>query len=101
MRLACDANKPMKLLKIFRRRGAWPEQLTLRIEVEHESDGRWIVDVVDLPGVISSGATKDEARDNAAMLALRIIDERRQHGEDLPDFDIPESVQPADHIPRA
>ena len=49
MRLAGDANKPMKLLKIFRRRGAWPEQLTLRIEVERESDGRWIVDVVD-PG---------------------------------------------------
>ena len=91
-------NKPMKLLKIFRRRGAWPEQLVLRIDVERESDGRWIVDAVDLPGVVAYGATKDEARDNAAMLALRVIDERLEHGEDVPDFDLPESVPTADHV---
>jgi predicted RNase H-like HicB family nuclease len=77
----------MKLLKIFRRRGARPEQLILRLEIDRETDGRWIVEAVDLPGVMCYGTTREEARNSAALLALRVIDERLQHGEALPDFE--------------
>jgi predicted RNase H-like HicB family nuclease len=89
----------LKRLKIYRRRGANPEQLILRIEIDREDDGRWIVDAVDLPGVMCYGASKDEAVANAATLALRIIDERVQHGEHLPNFasDVDEDVAPALH----
>jgi predicted RNase H-like HicB family nuclease len=78
----------MRLLKIFRRRGATPEELVLRVHADRESDGRWIVEAVDLPGVMCYGGTKDEAVAKTAMLALRVIDERLEHGEPVPDFDI-------------
>ena len=77
----------MQLLKVFRRRGAKPEQLILRLEIDRESDGRWIAEAIDLPGVMCYGTSRIEARDNAALLALRVIDERLEHGEDLPEFE--------------
>jgi predicted RNase H-like HicB family nuclease len=90
----------MRLLKIFRRRGATPEQLVLRVDIERENDQRWIVDVIDLPGVMCYGGSKQEAIDKAAILALRVIAERLENGEPLPRFEhasVPMSVrfQPA------
>jgi hypothetical protein len=32
------------------------------IETEREDDGRWIAEIVDVPGVIVYGATEDEAK---------------------------------------
>ena len=88
----------MQLLKVFRRRGAKPAQLILRLEIDRESDGRWIAEAIDLPGVLCYGATRMEARDNAALLALRVIDERLEHGEDLPEFQ-PDPAD-AEHVPH-
>lgn len=59
----------------------------LRIETERESDGRWIADVPDLPGVLSYGATREEAIAKAEMLALRVLADRLEHGEAIPDLD--------------
>jgi predicted RNase H-like HicB family nuclease len=56
----------------------------LTIEIEREVDGRWIGEVLELPGVIAYGATKDEARNKAAALALRVIADRIEHGEPAP-----------------
>ncbi len=56
----------------------------LKIEVEREEDGRWIGEVLALPGVIAYGETKTEARDKAAALALRVIADRIDHHEPLP-----------------
>ena len=86
-----------KYLRISRRRGAYPPELTLRVEVDREVDGQWIYDVVDLPGVISYGATQQEARANVAMLALRVIDERFEHGEDVPDLDPVDAPEATHH----
>jgi predicted RNase H-like HicB family nuclease len=86
----------MQLLKVYRRRGARPEQLILRLEIDREVDGRWIAEAIDLPGVICYGATRNEARDTVAMLALRVIDERLEHGEVLPEFQ-PDPPQ-AEHV---
>ena len=77
----------IKGLTIKRRPGATPEQLVLRIEIDRETDGRWIVEAIDLPGVLAYGNTRQEAVDNVAMLALRVLDDRLEHGESIPPLD--------------
>jgi predicted RNase H-like HicB family nuclease len=52
------------------------------IETEQEDDGRWIAEVVDLPGVLAYGATREEAVAHAQ--ALRVFADRLDHGEALP-----------------
>jgi len=47
--------------------------LQIRIELEQEDDGRWIADVLDLPGVIAYGDTQNEALKRAEALALRVM----------------------------
>jgi predicted RNase H-like HicB family nuclease len=56
----------------------------LLIETERETDGRWLAEVPSLPGVLSYGATDTEARSKATALALRVLAERVEHGEPLP-----------------
>ena len=46
------------------------------IECEQEDDGRWLAEVLELPGVLAYGATKDEAVVKVETLALRVIAER-------------------------
>ena len=46
------------------------------IENEQEEDGRWLVTVPELPGVLAYGATAEEAMAKAELLALRVIGER-------------------------
>ena len=43
------------------------------LDCEQEEDGRWIAEVVELPGVMSYGATREEAIRKAEALALRVI----------------------------
>ena len=59
----------------------------MRIELDQEEDGRWIADVTDLPGVLTYGNTRDEAIQKAKALALRVIADRLEHGEDIPELD--------------
>ena len=54
------------------------------VELECESDGRWITEVVALPGVMAYGATRDEALARAEVLALRVLADRLEHGEAIP-----------------
>ncbi len=35
--------------------------VVFRIQLERETDGRWIAEVVELPGVLAYGATQDDA----------------------------------------
>ncbi len=55
--------------------------MTFRVETEQEEGGRWIADVVDLPGVLAYGRTIEEARAKAQALALRVVADRLEHGE--------------------
>jgi predicted RNase H-like HicB family nuclease len=59
--------------------------MRLRVELEREVDGRWIADVADLPGVMVYGPTRDAALSAAQALALRVLADRLEHGEALPD----------------
>lgn len=54
------------------------------IECEQEDDGRWLAEVLELPGVLTYGATQDEAIVKAETLALRVIAERLEQGETKP-----------------
>ena len=56
-----------------------------RIELEQESDGRWVADIDALPGVMAYGNTRAEAERNARALALRVLAERIENLEPLPD----------------
>jgi predicted RNase H-like HicB family nuclease len=51
------------------------------IEVERETDGRWIAEIPALPGVMAYGATRDQAIAAAKALALHTIADRIEHGE--------------------
>jgi len=58
--------------------------MNFTIESEQEADGRWIAEVVELPGAMKYGATKFEAIAQAEALALREIAERIENGEQVP-----------------
>jgi predicted RNase H-like HicB family nuclease len=58
--------------------------MPLTIEVEQEEDGRWIAEVVELPGVLAYGQTRQEAIDRAQSLSLRVLADRLDHGEQVP-----------------
>ena len=51
------------------------------LECEREDDGRWLAEVVELPGVLAYGSSQEEAMAKAEALALRVIAERLEHGE--------------------
>lgn len=55
-----------------------------QIEVELETDGRWIAEIPELPGVLTYGASREEAITRAQALALRVLADRLEHGEDPP-----------------
>lgn len=51
------------------------------IETDREEDGRWIAEVLDLPGVIVYGDTREEAVARVQALALHVVADRIEHGE--------------------
>jgi predicted RNase H-like HicB family nuclease len=55
--------------------------MRFQVEVEQEDDGRWLADVVDLPGVMAYGSTVEEALSQVQALALRVLADRLERGE--------------------
>ncbi len=60
--------------------------MSLKVEVEQEEDGRWIAEVPELSGVLAYGQEREEAVGRAQALALRVIADRLEHGEPVPDL---------------
>ena len=60
--------------------------ITFKIELERETDGRWIAEVVDLPGVLAYGESPEEAQAKVQALALRVVADRLEHGEAGPNL---------------
>jgi predicted RNase H-like HicB family nuclease len=54
------------------------------VEIEREEDGRWIGEISDLPGVMAYGNSREEALAKTKALALRVLADRLEHGEDVP-----------------
>lgn len=68
--------------------------MPLTIEIEQEVDGRWIAEVMELAGVLAYGQTRQEAVERAQALALRVVADRIDHGESVPELDSVFSVAP-------
>lgn len=58
--------------------------MQLMIEIELESDGCWVAEIPELPGVLAYGATREVADRAVRALALRVIADRLEHGEAVP-----------------
>jgi len=58
----------------------------MKIEIEKESDGRWVAEIPDLPGVMAYGDSRSEAVAKVETLALRVIADRLEHGETVPEM---------------
>ena len=57
--------------------------LTFTIETEREVDGRWIAEVMEIPGALVYGSTPGEAVAKVQALALRVLAERLEHGDTI------------------
>ena len=55
--------------------------VVFRIELEREADGRWIAEVVELPGVLAYGLSQDDAIAHVQALALRVVADRLENEE--------------------
>jgi predicted RNase H-like HicB family nuclease len=55
--------------------------MKLTLECEREVDGRWLAEILELPGVLAYGAGEDDAIRNTTALALRVLAERLEHAE--------------------
>ncbi|MCU1268653.1 MAG: HicB family protein [Acidobacteria bacterium] len=60
--------------------------MTFTVEFEREDDGRWLAEVLELPGVLAYGQTSDEAIAKAQALALRVLADRLERAESTPEF---------------
>ena len=59
--------------------------MSFMVEIERESDKRWIAEVTDLPGVLVYGTSRKNALARAQALALRVLADRIEHGEKIPE----------------
>jgi len=60
--------------------------ITFRVETEREEDGRWLAEVVELPGALAYGGSQEEAVSRVQALALRVVAERLEHAEAGPEL---------------
>ena len=60
--------------------------ITFNVETEQEEDGRWLAEVVELPGVLAYGPSQDAAVSRVQALAPRVVAERLEHGEAGPEL---------------
>jgi predicted RNase H-like HicB family nuclease len=56
-------------------------QVSYRIEIDQETDGRFLAEVQELPGVMAYGVTAEDALAHARALALRVLAGHLEHGE--------------------
>jgi predicted RNase H-like HicB family nuclease len=60
--------------------------MTFTVEYVQEDDGRWLAEVLEMPGVLAYGQSSDEAIAKAQALALRVLADRLEHGESTHEF---------------
>jgi predicted RNase H-like HicB family nuclease len=67
--------------------------MRLTIEIEQEDDGRFIAEVPELPGTMVWAQTREEATARVQALALRVLADRLEHGEEVPPVSIGRAAQ--------
>jgi len=58
----------------------------MKVEIDREEDGRWIAEISELPGVIVYGDTRNQMISRAEALALRVLADRLEHEEKIPEL---------------
>lgn len=58
----------------------------MKVEIEREEDGRWLAEIPELPGVMVYGDTRKQAIARAEALALRVMADRLENDEEIPDL---------------
>ena len=58
----------------------------MQIEIDREEDGRRLCEIPELPGVMDYGQTQAEAVAKVKALALRVMADRLEHGEAVPEL---------------
>jgi len=61
-------------------------RMKFSVEVEQETDGRWIAEIAQIPGAMAYGSTREEAVARVEALALRVLAERIEQGEFSPEI---------------
>lgn len=56
--------------------------MELTIETEREDDGRWIAEIPQIPGAMVYGSTREAAMRSVQALALRVLSDRIELGEE-------------------
>lgn len=51
------------------------------IETEQEDDGRWIAEILEIPGALVYGENQQQAVAQVQALALRVVADKIDHGE--------------------
>jgi predicted RNase H-like HicB family nuclease len=51
--------------------------MTYTLEFDREDDGRWIAEVLELPGVLAYGSSWAEAKSKVEALARSVLEQRR------------------------
>ncbi len=59
--------------------------MSLTIETEQETDGRWIAEVTGIPGALAYGATREDAISRVHSLAVAVIADRAEVGWEYED----------------
>jgi predicted RNase H-like HicB family nuclease len=59
--------------------------MEFEIVFDREEDGRWIAAIESLPGVLAYGITRTEAQSKVEALALRVIADRIEVEQSIPD----------------
>ncbi|HET9227594.1 MAG TPA: type II toxin-antitoxin system HicB family antitoxin [Thermoanaerobaculia bacterium] len=55
--------------------------MRVTVELGLEEDGRWIAEVLELPGTLVYGTTREDAFASAQALALRVLADKLEHDE--------------------
>ncbi len=56
----------------------------LTVGLDREEDGRWITEVLELSGVLTYGKTREDAIARVQALALRVLADQLEHGDQVP-----------------
>ena len=60
--------------------------MNVTIEIEQEEDGRWIAEAIDFLRALAYGQTREEAIAMVKALALRVMADRLEHREPVPEM---------------
>ena len=61
--------------------------MCLSVILDREDDGRWVAEIPELPGVLVYGQTEDDAITRVKALGLRVLADRIENGEVVPEMD--------------